>query len=1531
MLPEQFITITQQIRQANQIVSAAQALVDWLSTHIAPAYLGIGQDIFQPSQQTDNAEIVQWLRKPENWHEISAPVIVDGALFVPLRFGGHRKGMLVLASDESQANYAIILGEMLATRLDEIVTAQMTYQSRQLALQITQAVTVEALLKIAIENIPVLFDCQFAAILKFEPDDLRGEILAAYPRQVAFGHDVGLHDYTYFNNTFAQSPIVISDGSDPKVTSQAMRNIMQMASIAQYMATPMYVTGHIIGSLVIGLSSPSTQRQFTAREQELLQLLAQVIGTSYSHARRLAGQESALEDSLFRQLIDKANVAIDISDEQGKVIYSNQAWYKLFMAALERPKMFRERFIDVEQSLPEDSIYPMASSAQGWTGYATMQRDDDSQFDAHVSVIALHDRQDRIVGYSTITDNVTDMHHIMDSLQQQTARLAAASSVAQAIISHQKLDELLAQVTQLICLQFDYDRVQVLTLTHDRRGVLCLMTGSATEPIHKEWNGQARPLQDHSLSRQVITHGKAEVINNYESDRVQVTRSEFAEDAVSELVVSLKTADETIGILSIQSDKADIFTIDDVDIMQSIADQLAIAIHNARLFDELNDRVQDMAAMTEMSLLVQATFDLNKLIKRVYDAVQRVNPKGYFAFALSHDSQTQLEIVEFADGSPTRIMRPLTGNDMLIQIIEKGTSVFWRNAEEREATALYFGLVASDLPLSYLGLPLIAKDRILGALYTQSDSVDVFDENDLQFMLTLANSTSFAIENMRLLADTQQRVREMEIINAVSNTLSQTFASDDMWATILTQSADLFPNALVTFILYNRSQQKFIIPDLRSSGVVIPPPPKDLAQVVIDSGIMVHFEDLHADGDRLDSLGVNPERYRDGALRAWMGIPLRNRINESIGVICLQSGEANVFYERDMSLLETLAAQISLALDNARLLESVQERHKIANSLIDMGRIVTSTLKIADVFARILAQMVKVVTYDRAAILLPPENEVGEAAMVIHAAEGFGESVMLRTIHFDAQSPLAEVYYTKQPLLIPSVRDYETWSKQPTLLQDAAVGAWIGVPMVIQSRVVGLMSIDSREAYQYSDNDVQTIFALARQAAIAVENAHLLSAAEQNLQTIQKRAKRLASMHHIATVVSSSLAQIDVLSRAAKLLVELFEVDHVGIVVINHEDGHAYLRAEYPITGLVDTVLFYKDTSGYARMVDMMRDNKPVHITVDNVDDIIGTPDADSRQAFDTTSAKSTLIAPMQAYDRMVGSIGLDSYDSQRKFTADDLDTFMTITAQIAIAVRNAELYEEALEANRLKSEFLANVSHELRTPLNAVIGYSELLLNGTYGALDEKQQNRLKRVYRSGEHLLDLINDILDLSKIEAGKMVLEMVKVDIMTVIQDALDVVQPQLKEKDLALHLNIQADLPLITADKHRIQQVIVNLLSNAIKFTHKGYIRVGARLMTISELPYKSLPPNLHNQDGMWLLISVHDTGIGIAAEDIEIIFDAFRQADGSSIREYQGTGLGLAITQHLIRLHNGHIWADSTPDEGSTFYLLLPTGLREQS
>lgn len=260
-------------------------------------------------------------------------------------------------------------------------------------------------------------------------------------------------------------------------------------------------------------------------------------------------------------------------------------------------------------------------------------------------------------------------------------------------------------------------------------------------------------------------------------------------------------------------------------------------------------------------------------------------------------------------------------------------------------------------------------------------------------------------------------------------------------------------------------------------------------------------------------------------------------------------------------------------------------------------------------------------------------------------------------------------------------------------------------------------------------------------------------------------------------------------------------------------------------------------------------------------------------------------------------------------------------------------LNKELETANRYKSEFLANMSHELRTPLNSIVGYSELLTQGIYGELTPQQLDRLEKINRNGKTLLALINDVLDLSKIEAGKMELNPALIRLQSVIETVLPTIEPLAQRKGLTMQVEIEEPSPSLVVDELRLRQILVNLLNNAVKFTSQGEVIIRTINLTVQngQTQTMALPDHIRLTDGQWVCIAVTDTGIGIKPEDQATIFDEFRQADGSVTREYGGTGLGLAITRRLAQMHKGHVWVESTVDEGSTFSVVLPVQMQPLS
>jgi len=307
------------------------------------------------------------------------------------------------------------------------------------------------------------------------------------------------------------------------------------------------------------------------------------------------------------------------------------------------------------------------------------------------------------------------------------------------------------------------------------------------------------------------------------------------------------------------------------------------------------------------------------------------------------------------------------------------------------------------------------------------------------------------------------------------------------------------------------------------------------------------------------------------------------------------------------------------------------------------------------------------------------------------------------------------------------------------------------------------------------------------------------------------------------------------------------------------------------------------------------------------------------RGLFARYGFQAILSIPLLREDHVVGGFSV-ARKSPGEFSPEIVDLMRAFASQSVLAIQNARLFREIEEkgrqletASRHKSQFLANMSHELRTPLNAILGYTELILDNIYGEVPEPVRDALKRLVKNGRHLLGLINNVLDLSKIEAGSLTLTLGDYAMNEVVHTAITAIEPLAKAKKLALKVTVPVDLPRGRGDEQRLTQVLLNLVGNAIKFTETGEVRV-----------------EVTASDGTFL-VSVADTGSGIAEADQQKIFEEFQQVEGSSTREKGGTGLGLSISKRIIELLGGRIWVESSPGQGSNFRFTLPVRVERQA
>ena len=493
------------------------------------------------------------------------------------------------------------------------------------------------------------------------------------------------------------------------------------------------------------------------------------------------------------------------------------------------------------------------------------------------------------------------------------------------------------------------------------------------------------------------------------------------------------------------------------------------------------------------------------------------------------------------------------------------------------------------------------------------------------------------------------------------------------------------------------------------------------------------------------------------------------------------------------------------------------------------------------------------------------------------------------------------------------IADFET---EPEVPEATRIGARlrgsrsnVTVPMLRGDACLGVIVVGKREPGLFPDEQVQLLRTFADQAVIAIENVRLFKELEARTQDLTRSVGELRALGEVGQAISSTLDLQTVLSTIVARATQLSGTD-AGVIYEYDEQREvfvpratAHLEAEIVETMLAAPVRRGEGATG--RLADVQA---PVQLP----DILEASTESRVRDVLVRAGYRALLAVPLVREDHLLGGLTVIR-KATGAFAPEVIELLRTFATQSALAIQNARLFLEIEEKSRQleiasqhKSEFLANMSHELRTPLNAIIGFSEVLTERMFGELNEKQDEYLKDIYASGTHLLSLINDILDLSKIEAGRMELELTDFDLSQAIDNALILVRERAGRRGIALEHSVDERLGEIRGDERKVKQVLLNLLSNALKFTPEGG-RVEVRAGFV---------------DGM-AEISVTDTGVGIAPEDQGAIFEEFRQA-GTAEKKVEGTGLGLTICRKFVELHGGRIWVTSQVGMGSTFTFTLP-------
>jgi signal transduction histidine kinase len=542
--------------------------------------------------------------------------------------------------------------------------------------------------------------------------------------------------------------------------------------------------------------------------------------------------------------------------------------------------------------------------------------------------------------------------------------------------------------------------------------------------------------------------------------------------------------------------------------------------------------------------------------------------------------------------------------------------------------------------------------------------------------------------------------------------------------------------------------------------------------------------------------------------------------------------------------------------------------------------------------------------------ILRPDGDLYRTAVAYGATPEFMEIMQRNPILPSRESASGRAILERRVIQIPDVlADPEYgWAKGQ---RGEELRTILAVPMLREVTVIGVIAIWRSEIQPFGDKQIELVRTFADQAVIAIENVRLFQELRARTAELTRSVGELRALGEVGRALSSTLDLDTVLQTIVTRASQLAGTDACSVFEYDEATEAFHLRATNNLDEEFVALARRTPTrKGEGIQGQMAVTRQPVQIADIAVEEAYRGP---LRDILLRTGTRALLAVPLLREDELIGGLTVNR-KRPGAFAPEVIELLQTFATQSALAIQNARLFREIAEKSRLleaasrhKSEFLANMSHELRTPLNAILGFSEVLAERMFGEVNEKQAEYLQDILSSGRHLLSLINDILDLSKVEAGRLELELGRFHLPTTLDNALILVRERATRHGITLTQHVDPGVGDIVADERKVKQVLLNLLSNAVKFTPEGG-RVGITATAAADA----------------ITISVSDTGIGIAPEDQATIFEEFRQVGRDDARKQEGTGLGLTLAKKFVELHGGRIWVQSEVGNGATFTFTLP-------